>query len=63
MKTNCNANSNMFSDDINMEFGLDKCAVLHVKRGQVQDKKQNLQLSGDVIIQSLENDSTFNFLQ
>jgi len=26
-----------FSDDINMELGLDKCAVLHIKKGNVVD--------------------------
>ncbi|XP_039276066.1 uncharacterized protein LOC111055986 [Nilaparvata lugens] len=43
-----------FSDSICMEFGLEKCKVLHVKRGQISGEGDGaIQLTEEVLIQSL----------
>ena len=39
-----------FSDDIQMSFGLDKCAVIHMKRGKVSESTETWEiplLTGD----------------
>ena len=33
-----------FSDDINMSFGLDKCAVIHLTRGKVNNTPETLEI-------------------
>jgi hypothetical protein len=43
-----------FSDYICMEFGLEKCAVFHSKKGnKVHDAENGLRIMGDIVIQDL----------
>lgn len=51
-----------FSDAVCMEFGLDKCAVVHARRGQIQNERNNLHLTGDIVIQNLGNEDTYKYL-
>ena len=46
-----------FSDDINMEFGLEKCANITFKRGKLTHL-QNLVIDTNRIIQELEQGKT-----
>jgi hypothetical protein len=50
----------MFSDDIRMEFGLDKCATTVFKHGK-QTKSQNISLINQTIIRNLEFDEVFKY--
>ena len=50
-----------FSDDIKMEFGLDKCAKATFKRGRLT-KTTNLHLDVDTVIEELGQDSTYKYL-
>ena len=50
-----------FSDDINMEFGLDKCAKATFKRGKLTNT-ENITLNLDTVIKDLEQDTTYNYL-
>ena len=49
-----------FSDDINMEFGLDKCAFLTLRRGRRIDT-ENIQVD-DKIIEQLEQADVYKYL-
>ena len=35
-----------FSQDIGMNFGLDKCAHLVIEKGQINDNEQHLEMNG-----------------
>ena len=35
----CRALIHMFSEDIRMEFGLDKCATIHIKHGKIENSE------------------------
>ena len=50
-----------FSDDIGMEFGLDKCATATFKRGKFQ-KSNNLQLDINTVIKNLDQDEVYKYL-
>jgi hypothetical protein len=50
-----------FSDDINMEFGLAKCAKVTFKRGQLTHL-QNLVIDTNREIQELEQGTTYKYL-
>lgn len=50
-----------FSDDILMEFGLDKCAKATFRKGKLTTS-ENIQLDVDTVIQQLEPDSTYKYL-
>ena len=50
-----------FSDDINMEFGLEKCAKATFKKGKLTST-ENINLGLDTVIQDLEQDSTCKYL-
>ena len=50
-----------FSDDIKMEFGLDKCAKVTFKKGKLTST-ENINLGLDTVIQDLEQDSTYKYL-
>ena len=50
-----------FSDDIKMEFGLDKCAKATFKEGKLK-KTQNIVLAKDTTIKELENEETYKYL-
>jgi hypothetical protein len=49
------------SDDIRMEFGLDKCAKITFKRGKLTDS-QNLLIDINREIQELEQGKTYKYL-
>ena len=50
-----------FSDDINMEFGLDKCAKATFKRGKLI-KTDNIELGKNTIIEGLDQEGTYKYL-
>ena len=50
-----------FSDDIKMEFGLDKCAKASFVRGLLQ-RSSRIQLNYDAIIRDLENEEVYKYL-
>ena len=50
-----------FSDDIGMEFGLDKCAKATFKRGRLADSS-NIELDVNTIIQNLGQEGTYKYL-
>ena len=50
-----------FSDDVKMEFGLDKCAKATFKRGRLT-KTTDLELDVDTVIEELEQESTYKYL-
>jgi len=50
-----------FSNDINMTFGLDKCAKVTFKRGRLM-KSTNIQLDIHTVIKELEQEETYKYL-
>ena len=50
-----------FSDDIGMEFGLDKCAKVTFKRGKLT-KKDNIVLDEGTVIKDLEQEGVYKYL-
>jgi hypothetical protein len=50
-----------FSDDIHMEFGLEKCAKVTLKRGKLISS-QNLVIDNNREIQELEQGKTYKYL-
>ena len=50
-----------FSDDINMEFGLEKCAKITFKRGKLTHL-QNLVIDTNREIQELEKGKTYKYV-
>ncbi|CAH2221644.1 jg25540 [Pararge aegeria aegeria] len=50
-----------FSNDIGMEFGVDKCAVINVERGRVVSS-ENIVLSETIILKSLREGETYKYL-
>ena len=50
-----------FSDDIIMEYGLDKCAKAIFKRGRLADSS-NIELDVNTIIQDLDQGGTYKYL-
>ncbi|KXJ16764.1 uncharacterized protein LOC110235072 [Exaiptasia diaphana] len=50
-----------FSDDIKMEFGLDKCAKATFKRGKLV-KSENIVIDINTTIQDLEQEGTYKYL-
>ena len=51
----------IFSRDIGMSFGLDKCAKLAITKGD-KTSAENVQLSTGDLIQELENEATYKYL-
>ena len=51
----------IFSKDINMEFGIQKCALLVLKRGK-SVKTEGIQLQDNSFIRSLEYDENYKYL-
>ncbi len=45
-----------YSDDIGMEFGMGKCAVLTVEKGVRDDKEAGLELPSGEVMQNVEDD-------
>ena len=50
-----------FSDDIGMEFGLDKCAKATFKRGKL-GSTNSIVLDEDTVIEELEQEGTYKYL-
>ena len=50
-----------FSNDIQMEFGLDKCAKTTFRRGKLKNT-ENIELNLDTVIKGLEQDATYKYL-
>nr|XP_026484151.1 uncharacterized protein LOC113392088 [Vanessa tameamea] len=50
-----------FSNSIGMEFGVDKCAVMHVKRGEIMES-DGLQLSDSINFRSLSANESYKYL-
>lgn len=50
-----------FSTTIRMEFGLDKCNILNIKRGKVTDP-ETVNLSGGISINCLDIDASYKYL-
>ena len=48
----------IFSDNIGMQFGFDKCAVLVMKKGKIV-KSDGIQLPNDQVIKSLEGGESY----
>ena len=51
----------VFSDDIEMEFGLDKCAKGTFKRGKLEGA-DNVVLDDESVIRELEQEGTYKYL-
>jgi len=51
-----------FSDSICMEFGLEKCAILHVRRGRPITGQDDLKLMSGETMQVLTPDMTYKYL-
>ena len=51
----------MFSDDINMQFGLDKCAKATFKRGKLM-KTSSIELDKATSIQDIDQEGTYKYL-
>ena len=51
----------IFSDDIGTEFGLDKCAVIIIKRGK-QIEADGVRLPDEKKIRSLKEDESYKYL-
>ena len=50
----------IFSEDIGMQFGIDKCAMLAMKKGKIV-KPDGIQLSNDKVIKSQEEGESFKY--
>ena len=49
----------VFSEDIGMEFGIEKCAMLVMEKGKIV-KSVSLELPGDKVIKSLQKGESYN---
>ena len=52
----------IFSDDICMEFGIDKCATVVLRREKFNKNNNDLVLSNDEIIKSLDENTSYKYL-
>ena len=51
----------MFTNDIGMELGLNKCAVVHIRKGKYE-KLEGVTFKSGGIIQELQNDDCYKYL-
>ncbi|XP_044732779.1 uncharacterized protein LOC123295469 [Chrysoperla carnea] len=51
-----------YTKAIGMEFGLDKCAVIHCKRGRVPDYDADVQLTDGSIVKHLDEEELYTYL-
>ena len=51
----------IFSEDIGIQFGIDKCAMLVMKRGKIV-KSDGIQLPNGKVIKSLEKGESYKYL-
>ena len=52
----------IFSKDICMEFGIDKCSTVVLRRGKLDKDNNDLVLSNDEIIKSLDENTSYKYL-
>ena len=52
----------IFSEDICMEIGIDECATVVLKRGKLDKDNNDLILSKDEIIKSLDENTSYKYL-
>ena len=50
-----------FSEDIKMQFGLDKCSTCHIKKGK-KVKKENIELNPRIVICEIGDDQAYKYL-
>ena len=51
----------IFSQDIRMQFAIDKCAILVMKKGKIV-KSDDIQFPNDKVIKSLEEGENYKYL-
>lgn len=51
-----------YSEDIGMEFGLDKCATIHLAKGKISEDKEDVQLVDGNAIRHLDDDEAYEYL-
>ena len=51
----------IFSQDIRMQFAIDKCAMLVMKKGKIV-KSDDIQFPNDKVIKSLEEGESYKYL-
>ena len=51
----------VFSEDIGMEFGIEKCAMLVMEKGKIV-KSVGIELPGDKVIKSLQEGESYKYL-
>ena len=52
----------IFSEDICMKFGIDKCATVVLRKGKLDKDNNDLVLSNDEIIKSLDENTSYKYL-
>ena len=52
----------VFSSDIRMEFGIDKCAVLVLKRGKICNDNQDMILDDGEVIKAIDQEKPYKYL-
>ena len=52
----------IFSDDIGMEFGLQKCAILVMKRGKMEEGTDDMIMPDGGEIKAMNEDSEYRYL-
>ena len=50
----------IFSEDIGMQFGIEKCAILVIKKGKIV-KSDGIELPNDKVIKSLEEGESYKY--
>lgn len=51
-----------FTGDVGMEFGMDKCAVFHVRKGRTAEMPNDAQLADGCILKHLNAEETYTYL-
>ncbi|XP_044756916.1 uncharacterized protein LOC123315325 [Coccinella septempunctata] len=51
-----------YSDSINMQIGVEKCAVLEIRRGKIQETETNTVLMNTIAIPQLGNHESYKYL-
>ena len=52
----------VFSDDIGMQFGIDKCAITVIKRGKLDNRNNDIVLGNQEKITSLDENNCYKYL-
>lgn len=52
----------VFSESISMQMGIEKCAVIEVKRGKIQDSEQHTTLMSNVTIPTISKNESYKYL-